>query len=251
MAMACYALNASAQVDQSRNFVYLYSDSVIYAQKIRLRPDIYGSWQIRADSRRITTDQVKFMSNEDGFFANTRKFNLTRENTFSERVIEGRINLFQEASYDPYAFNRGYRYRQNRPQAVDTRMFYNKGWNDLQKVNYHNLSRDMADHPESIDLLKGYRKSMNTAKIMYVGAGAAVIAGFVSFLANSKDKMPDRGSFGPGGFSKGNSDFGFKKSNFTASFVLLGLGAALGGGGALIQMSSTRHLENAIDAYNR
>lgn len=251
MAMACYALNASAQVDQSRNFVYLYSDSVIYAQKIRLRPDIYGSWQIRADSRRIPTDQVKFMGNEDGFFANTRKFNLTRTNTFSERVIAGKLNLFQEAGYDPYAFDRGYRYRHSRSQAVDTRMFYNKGWNDLQKVNYHNLSRDMADDPQSMDLLKGYRKHMTTAKMMYVGAGAAVIAGFVSFLANGNEKMPDRGSFGSGSFGKGNSDFGFKKTNFTASFILLGVGAALGGGGALIQMSSTRHLENAIESYNR
>jgi hypothetical protein len=244
MAMACYALNANAQVDRSRNFVYLYSDSVIYAQKIRLRPDMYGSWQIRADSKRIPTDQVKFMSNEDGFFANTRKFNLTRTNTFSERVIEGRINLFQEASYDPYAFDRGYRYRHNRPQAVDTRMFYNKGWNDLQKVNYHNLSRDMADHPESMDLLKGYRKSMNTAKGMYVGAGVALIAGLITFMADGKsEKMPDFGGFG--------SDFGSKKSSFATSFILLGVGAVLGGGGAVIQMSSTRRLENAIESYNK
>lgn len=241
MAMACYALNASAQVDQSRNFVYLYSDSVIYAQKIRLRPDVYGSWQIRADSRRIPTDQVKFMGNEDGLFANTRKFNLTRVNTFSERVIEGRINLYQEASYDPYAFDRGYRYRHSRPQAVDTRMFYNKGWNDLQKVNYQNLSRDMADDPRSMDLLKGYRKKINTAKIMYVAAGASIIAGFISIMAD--------------GNRTEINGFGHKvpsmSGDFTKGCILFGAGLAIGGSGALIHLSSTRRLENAIESYNR
>lgn len=99
--MACYALNARSQTDESRNFIYLNSDSVIHADRIRLRPDFGGSLVLRADSRRVPLEQVKFFNNEDGFFANTRKTDLFAGNSFSERIVKGKINLYQEVAYDP------------------------------------------------------------------------------------------------------------------------------------------------------
>jgi hypothetical protein len=243
--LVSYAFNANAQLDLSKNFVYLYSDSVIYAGSIKLRPDNFGSWQLRVDSRKFPTDQVKFFNNQNGFFANTRRTRAMGATTFSERIIEGRINLFQESRYDPFiddpGYGYGYGYGNVRPQNVDIRMYYNKGMGDLQKVNYYNLSRDMADRPESMDLLRGYRKSMNTGNIMYAAAGASLVAGLVSFLVKGSDRQNRNHEFGTG----------FKRTNFTTSFLLLGVGAGLAGGGALIQMSGSRKLEDAVQVYNR
>lgn len=74
--MVCYGLSAGAQVRQNENFIYLYSDSVIYANRITLRPDHFNSLQLRADSRRIPLQQVKFFNNADGFFCEYQETNI-------------------------------------------------------------------------------------------------------------------------------------------------------------------------------
>ncbi|WP_316815409.1 hypothetical protein [Pedobacter nyackensis] len=246
-ALACYGLSARAQMHESKNFLYLYSDSVIYAKKIMLRPDFAGYWQLRADSRRVPTEQVKFFNNEEGFFANTRKLHLGGLSSFSERIIDGRINVFQEMTYDPFFDNRGPRYMDRRQSRVDLRMYYNKGYGNLKKVNYNNLKNDMSDHAESMDLLKGYKKSMNTSKIMYTAAAVSVIAGIVSFLA--ADKKVDS-SF-PGHFGDRTSGMNTSFSDYTPSLIMFGLGLGFTAGGYVIQTSGSRHLERAVDAYNR
>jgi hypothetical protein len=248
--MACYALTARAQVQESKNFIYFFSDSVQYAKNIKLRPDFLGYLQLRADSRKVPTGQVKFFSNEDGFFANTRKLDFVAGASFSERIIEGKINVYQQERYDPEIYDGRYRrnrYMERERPTVDVRMFYNKGYGDLKKANYRNLSRDMADHQESMDLLKSYRKSMNSSKVMYVAAGASFVAGVVSFIASAggKTSMPDRKGFGA------NFGSSIKETNFTPGFILLGAGLGFGLGGVAIQRSGTRHLENAIERYNR
>ncbi|WP_379089603.1 hypothetical protein [Pedobacter sp. UC225_65] len=241
--MACYGLNARSQVNESRNFVQLYSDSVIHAQKIRLRPDFAGNWVLRADSRRVPMESIKFFNNEDGFFANTRKLNLFGVTSFAERIIDGKINLYQEVVYDPIPFEMDYyRFRDRRQQAVNTRMFYNKGTSDLKKVNYYNLRADLADNQKSLDLLEGYRKSMRTGTVMYVAAGAAIVASMVTLISGS-------------GLRQNGTTFGnmpnYETKSYTGSFVLMGVGAGLGLGGFLVQRSGARDIERAVDAYNR
>lgn len=246
--MACYAMNARSQVDESRNFVYLYSDSVVYAKKVILRPDGFGSWQLRADSKRIPRDRIKFFNSNEGFFANTRKLNFVRTAGFSERIIEGKINLFQQTNYDPMRYEYGYGFSERRQQPVDVRMYYNKGYGDLKKVGYSNLKMDMSDNAESMRLLDGYRKTLNTSKALYTAAGVSIIAGLVSFLVKGNETQlssdfPD--------FGKPNMGSSIKKANFTGSFLLLGLGAGLAVGGVTIHSSASKRLENAVNSYNR
>lgn len=241
--MACYGLNARSQVNESENFIRLYSDSTVYAQKIRLRPDFNRNWVIRADSRKVPINQIKFFNNEDGFFANTRKLNLFDQTSFAERIIAGKINLYQEVAYSttPYEMD-FYRFRDRTPQPVGTRMYYNKGYNDLKRVNYDNLSADMADNAKSIDLLASYIKSRRVGTIMYASAGAAIIASVVTLFSGNDIKRNDRGFGNMPSFEGGNK---------TGSFVLLGLGAGLTVGGYLIQSSGARNIERAVDIYNR
>ena len=242
--MACYGLNARSQVNESENFIKLYSDSTIYAQKVRLRPDFAGSWTLRADSRRVPISQVKFFNNDDGFFANTRKLNVFNQVSFSERIIAGKINLYQEVAFDanPYEMD-FYRFRDRRIQSVGTRMHYNKGYDDLKRVNYDNLTTDMADNAQSIDLLKSYRKSRRAGTVMYAAAGAAIIASVVTLFSNNGFKKPHGGGFGQ------MPDF--NSGNKVGSFVLLGAGAGLAVGGYFTQASGARNIERAVEVYNR
>jgi len=232
IAMACYGLSARAQMRESRNFLYLYSDSIIYAKDIKLRPDFSGNLRVRVDSRNVPIGQVKFLNNKDGFFANTRKMGIMRTEEFAERIIEGRINVFQERSlsYAPYVYD-----AHNGPEtyytpapSINTNMYYNKGYADLKKLNYANLKRDMADNPQSMDMLAAYKRSMITSKSLYVVGGASILAGL---------------------FALGSGDY--SSSNFTMGFGLAGLGFGLITGGYLKTFSAKQKLETAVDIYNR
>jgi len=238
--MACYALNARSQTDESRNFIYLNSDSVIHADRIRLRPDFGGSLVLRADSRRVPLEQVKFFNNEDGFFANTRKTNLFAGNSFSERIVKGKINLYQEVAYDPvpYEFDY-YRFRDRGPRAISTRLFYNKGFSEVKKVSYASLKTDLAENPKSLDFLESYRKGKQGGTIMYVAAGAAILAGLVNFVSTGSKEM-SRASFES-----------TRSNGYVGSAILMGVGGGLALGGYLMQASANRDIERAIDTYNR
>jgi hypothetical protein len=230
--MACYGLNARSQVNESNSFIRLYSDSTIYAEKIRLRPDVLGSLVLRADSRRIPVSQVKFFSNEDGFYANTKRLNVFNQVAFAERIIDGKINLYQQVSYEPVPIESDYyRFRDRRVQTVGTRMFFNKGFSDLSKVNYANLSLAMADNAQSLDLLKSYRKSMKTGTII------------VTLFSGNGFKDDDR-KFGQMPEFKGGN-------NKVGSFLLLGIGAGLGVGGFFVQSAGARNIERAVEVYNQ
>ena len=235
VALACYGLSGRGQIRESKDFLYLYSDSVIYARDIKLRPDFSGYLRLRADSKNVSAEQVKFFSNKDGFFANTRKMNLIGTTAFSERIVEGRINIFQERSYDPvnYSSDRYHsRFRHNTEPAIDVSMHYNKGYNDLKRLNYRNLKNDMSDHPASMDMLNSYRRSMNTTKMLYVAAGASLLAGFLN-LATGSDKKS------------------LSSANFALSTTLIGVGLGFATGGYLNYLSGNRKLENAVEIYNK
>ncbi|RZK76352.1 MAG: hypothetical protein EOO92_14725 [Pedobacter sp.] len=229
--MACYGLNARAQVDESQDFIYTYSDSLTKAGRITVRPGVAGDWQLRADSRRVPIGSVKFFNNKDGFFANTRKQNLLGVSEFAERVIDGKINLYREVDFDPAVFESGYWRKPTAQPAINGSLFYNKGFEDLKRVNYRNLKEDMADNQVSLDLLAGYRRNMNTTKVLYISAGAAVLAGMASFLAMGYD-IDDN-------------------AKVTTSFALLGAGFGFAVGGLVVHLSASRNIERAVDHYNR
>lgn len=246
----CYSLNVSAQVNESENFVYLYSDSVVYAKNIRLRTTFFNSLQLRADSKPIPLKQVKFFKNDEGFFANIGRVNTMRTEALAVRVIEGKINFFEERSLSNlHSFFNQHDPQYYHPPTVDVRMFYNKGYDDLKKVNYKNLAFDMGDDVQSLDILAGYRKNMMTSKTLYIAAGASVAAALIALIVNANNKQE---SLKEHSFGENFPSFNDKQSGrFNASIPLVGLGAGLGIGGYLVNQSGLRKLERAIDTYNR
>ncbi len=235
IAMACYGLSARAQMRESRNFLYLYSDSIIYAKDIKLRPDFSGNLRILVDSRSVPIGQVKFFNSRDGFFANTRKMGIMRTGEFAERIIEGRINVFQERplsyppfAYDPYHVPETY-YAPK--QSINTNMYYNIGYADLKKLNYANLKRDMANNPQSMDMLAAYKRSMNVSTSLYVAGAASIAGAFAVYMGEGKNA--------------------YSTASFTIGIGLGALGLGLITGGYLKTHSAKQKLENAIDIYNK
>lgn len=235
------------QADESRNFVLFHSDSILYAERVRLRPDMFNELVLRADTKRIPLRNVKFFNSDDGFFATMRRLPGLGNEQLAERVIEGRINIFMERPYQYRDYRRPYRSKQryrNNDSGVNLRMYFNKGYDDLKKVNYRNLNSAMADDPESIDLLRGYRQSINSSKALYAAAGASITAALVSFLVSANRDKVDFDL--QNGFSSEP-----QMPNFTASYILLGAGAGFAIGGYAVHFRGLRKLEAAVDHYNR
>jgi len=233
MVLACYGLSAGAQVRESENFLYLYSDSIIYAENVRVRADLSGSFQLRADGKRFPLAQVKFFNNQDGFFANTWKIGLL-STTFSERIIEGKINLFQETSYTPDYLDRryrhGYHYSGSGQLNVDASMYYNKGFSDLKKVNYNNLQADMTDNANSMRFLQQFKQSRTTRNLLYGGAAASILGFLATAMFEGKRGID---------------------SSATPTYVFMGTTGLFAVAGYLVDLRSNHHLESAIDEYNR
>ncbi|MBE9597887.1 hypothetical protein [Pedobacter sp. MC2016-24] len=237
IAMACYGLSARAQLRESRDFLYLYSDSVIYANDIKFRPDFAGNLRVKVDSRNVPIAQVKFLNTKDGFFANTRKMGVMRTEAFAERIIAGKINVFLEKSlsYVPFIYNphNAYElpYAAMPVTAINSNMYYNKGYSDLKKLNYTNLKRDLRDDPRSMDMLRAYRRSVNTTTLCYIAGAASLLTGL--FVATSEGKNA------------------FSDKNFIIGSSLGVLGLGLVTGGYFKTFSAKKKLENTIDIYNR
>ncbi|RYG29722.1 MAG: hypothetical protein EOO01_37810, partial [Chitinophagaceae bacterium] len=215
IALACYGLTARAQMRESRDFLYLYSDSIVYANHIKFQPDFSGNLRVQVDSRNFPIAQVKFLSTNDGYFANARRIGLFTTEAFLERIMEGRINVFQERPPVQVPFLLGalalpgthYGAESSRPLSL----YYNKGFEDVKNLNYNNLKRDLADNPKSMDMLLAYKRGKNLSTMAYI-AGAASIVG-AAMVATSD---------GRNAYSTGS---------FTASIGLgaLGLGLVAGG----------------------
>lgn len=195
----------------------------------------------------ISLRNVRFLHTDEGFFASmSERPGLGRE-PLAERVIKSRINIFAERPYrywgyaGRYGYNRRHR---NSDNGVNMRMYFNKGYDELHKVSYRNLSLAMADDTESIDLLKGYRRSMNASTALYIGAGLTVGSSLVSFLAAARHNQADFGM--QNGFARERS-----MPNFTTSFIMLGAGTGLAIGGYVLHFSGVKKLEAAVDHYNR
>lgn len=252
--LACCSIYASAQVDESKNFVYFYSDSVHYAKNIRPRTTLFNSINIRANSRSFPLNQVKFFQNIDGFFANTSRLKSFRTEGLSKRMIEGKVNLYREREFKTFSYNDDFdyhHYTHNNSNAIDVRMFYNKGYDDLKKVNYKNLSVDMADDQQAIDLLKGYNQNIRTSRILYVASGASLIGSLVAFLAHNKNNRieHDFSGFGP---NSNPPNMDIKYGGFPpVTYALLGASIGFAAVGYTINISGLKKLERSIETYNR
>lgn len=230
-----------AQPDESRDFLVLYSDSVIYANRIDLERDYTGSLRLWVDSRSVPAGQVKFVNNNRGFFANVKEFNTTGETRFSERIRKGKLNLFEMRTIDWENYHNPAVYSTS--PSVERKNYYNIGYSRLKKTNYVNLSIDLASNPESMSFLKKYQNIRRAQTAMYVTAGLSVIGGVIALLSENDEIESGFGKAPGSGINKSDRSFGF-----ATGAVMFGIGLAAGG--YLIGPLQKGYLKRAIDTYN-
>lgn len=247
LALLCLSFAClQAQVGLPKNFLYLYSDSVISGDHITYESWIDGASHFIVDSRRIHPEQVKFFQNEMGFFANTRHLDFTGQTTFSERIREGKLNLFEgkftgERPYFGYHYS-GQRYSGSEQTNLN---YYNVGLGDLKKANYQNLMVDLAGNQQSLHFLEQYRKSHSLTRKLLFGGGAAVLVGFVSFIANGTRNIERESSFPEDGWMDR-----IPGPKLGLSLGLIVGGSAVSGVGLYRSLTKSKYLKQAVDTYN-
>lgn len=226
------------QVDENKNFIYSFSDSVIYGRIIEYKTPFLGSSHFLVDSKKIQPDLVKFYRNETGFYANTKTVNFSGTSSFTERIRKGKINLYEKetTTYSPGHFNSTTGMYSGGMITKNIKNYYNKGFGDLKKANYQNLNLDLSDNPASMIYLNKYKSVRDAQTVLYIVGGATLIGGFATLInkiqnTDSNDSEPE--------------------PNVTGSLVAVGIGAGCFWVSYFMSFSKPKHLRNAIDAYNK
>jgi len=225
---------ASAQVDETRNYIYFFSDSVLYCRNVELGSSFSRGTYLMCDTLVVDPYRVKFFRGETGFFANTMKINFSGTATFCERVRRGKINLYERdvTTSSPGFYGPNGMYTSGGATRT-IKNFYNKGFGDLKKASYKNLVVDLSDNPESMLYLDKYKKASRKETIFGI-AGGALIVGGIATLINAAKNSP-----------------GLEKPNNTPGTIITVTGAVGVWTSYFIYLSKPKHLRNAIDAYNK
>ncbi len=212
------------QVDESRNYLYLFSDSVIYGRIIQYKKQFVKPYFL-INSTKVKPDLVKFCKNETGFYANLKNLNTWSSPDFAQRIRKGKINLYESRVI----------YTNGMPKKIYN--YYNKGFGDLKKANYENLHIDLSDNPESEKYLDKYKSFRDGEVLSAIIGGVAVIAGFATLISKTQS----------------GDDYGYGEQtepDVTGSIVTIGLGTACFTVTYILNLSKPKHLKSAIDVYN-
>ena len=222
------------QVNESKDFLYFFTDSVVYGN-VEYKTPFLDTDHFLLNSKRIALENVKFYKNQTRFFANTKNVNFWRTSTFSECIRKGKINLYEKVKVNtsPGHFTASGVYMGG-TSSVTILNYYNKGFDDLKKANYTNLSLDLADNSESMKHLLKYKKVQNTETSFWVAGGAAILVGFVTLVNKTYDV-----------------DYDTEPSpNVSANLATIGIGAGCCLVSYIISFSKPEHLRKAVDVYN-
>lgn len=221
----------------SIRFVYLYSGEKIKSDVVEFRDQFMGSGYFFVGKEQYSADLVKFYKDANGFYANTKKLNVTGKSVFSKRIISGRVNLFeQEKMYTTPSYLDAAGVYNPGTSSKTIKNYYNKGFSDLKKANYKNLKIDLADSPESMGYIKKYRKYKNVQIALSIVGGALVATGVTSYFVKTSNvdrNVPN-----------------YKEPNTTPSMLIALAGGGLIGFSYYLSFPKRDKLKKAIDAYN-
>jgi hypothetical protein len=213
----------------NKNFLYLYSDSIVNGKTIKLKEPFLGSDYFTIDSKKISPYKVKFYKYNGQFYANTKAFSLWGSSDFYKCISKGKINLFEqeETYYSAGHFNAATGMYSGGTVTRATKQYYNKGYEDLKKANYRNLAVDLSDNPASELHLTKLRRNRNAQIVLNIVGLGSIIGGLATF---------------PKGMSAQDQP--------TANLVAIGVGAGCLWVTYFIGRSKPRLIRNAINAYN-
>jgi hypothetical protein len=227
---------ANAQVDETKNFLYFYSGSVVYSKSIVYKTPIFKKYYFLADSVKIDPDEVKFYKSDSTFYANIKALSYSENSTFVTRIRKGKLNLYEETAT-------GYSAPMIAPNGMMmggygysyTLDFYNKDYGEIKKATYKNLVTDISDNQASLYHLNKFKHARNTAAVLYTIGGITFITGVIT-LIHKTSNIP-----------KGEN----QNPDVSGNILTMGAGAGCMLAGYIFLLSKPHHLKRAVEEYNK
>jgi len=178
-----------AQVDESRTFMYLQNDSIVYVKDLRFED---GYFINKSDNKKFhSKHEIRFVNAENGFFANVENVGSRRAPDLAKRTIKADINLFESQTiYVDNAYAPG-----ATQGALFTKKkyynYFNKGYEHLTRASYKTLYPIFSTNSESMVYLNKYRTANIYEHVFNIAQWGAYAGGFYlvfySFQHNSKN----------------------------------------------------------------
>ena len=229
------------------NYLYLFTGNIISGKTIDLKEPLFGNPHLLIDGNKFNAHEVKFYSNDEGFFANTIKLQGLSTSSFSRRVRKGRINLYERTTYNATAMTYGYAGTSGfgghgtygsvggfgvGASLPHTKYYYNKGFDDLKHLDYYSLKNDMADDPLAISALNHWNKTRKKGNAFLYSSLLVTGVSFIAFTNKVTESEDPQVTIELVGLSLGISGLLIKYLAWDRSI-------------------NPRNLKKSIDIYNR
>ncbi|MDD2963551.1 MAG: hypothetical protein PHU33_06360 [Bacteroidales bacterium] len=177
-----------SQIDEAKNYVVFYTDSVLYARNIEFETPAFAENYLAVDSLKINPDHVKYFKCETGFYANIKSLNPNGQSSFVQRIRRGKINLYKDDFWvsSPMFVGANGMYSPGVPTRM-TIQYYEKENETIKKAKYKNLKLDLADNPRSMDALNQFKKIRNTQVVLYLIGGALLVSGTIGLINHAEN----------------------------------------------------------------
>lgn len=226
-------------INDSKNYIYKFSGEVLYCDKIEFKKPQFSGDYMEIDGIKHNKSEVKFYNSNNGFFANRKYLTSSHYVSFCKRIEKGNVNIYSKESFfykSVLSTNSGVKvYFGNEFADLGTKTdyYYNKGFGNLQKINFRNLNNDLSANPKSLLQLQKYTSIKKRQNIFYIVGTALITAGFLKmknvFEPNSNPNESSRDSVAA-----------LAISGILVNSITYGLG----------RKDKKDCLKNAIDAYN-
>ncbi|GJM60591.1 hypothetical protein [Persicobacter diffluens] len=210
---------------------------VIKAHKISLEKPVLGKRKLVVDGKELSSNEVIFYGHFNEVFANELLIGNSGNHRYLKMTKSGKINIFTKEvnahtapNYNPHTGM----WTGGTIVSKTKVMYFNHGFEPLQKANYSNLKKEMQGDPAAIRHLKKCQTN-NIATIVINTLGAGVM--LASFLSDT-----------------GTSSNGGPPSQGESVDVKIPAGVIIGAGmiavGWTFQIGNYKNIDRAIDTYN-
>ena len=231
-----FGTNCRAQIDGSKQFLYLQSGEVVYSNNISQTQGLFKDYY-NVDNRRIELKDIKFINEGKGLYANTKGVLSKNRSMIAECTEKGAINVFELEVISTMRTHSG--------GSTTTRKihyFMNKEYNTLQKMTPRNLAPMVQGTNESLMELGKAQSYYNTEMVTSISSATCLVGALGVFFVGLAHYVENDNTLDP------NSHFDSKY--LIIPCIAIGVGTILAITSNVLDRKKNRSLRKAIAAYN-
>jgi len=227
-------LSVMAQIDESKPFVYLQNGNVVYSNSIRVSQGLFKE-KLVIDKKKYEMNEIKFINEGNGFYANTLGVYGKKKSAFAERTVKGPINVFEMVEVSVTSTPRG-----GTSTTRRNLYFINSAYNNLSYMRPKNLEPLVKNNEQSMIHLNNSKRYYKKTIIL----GSVALASFLTGLT----------SFAIGLATVEDDAFGSFSIKPVPTFIIPAIGIAVGFGTGIACNKSNKKMEKemlkSIDVFN-